>query len=710
MKLLVESLMSLSKLGCWKTVSKEFACLVHRGEAKGQKERCDSTFGLSDFGFIEIVKLENDNAHFTGKNDSSVSLRGLLERLDAGELLIGGGGMMHQLEKRCLVKAVKELHREFFRGGADVLQALTFNTSDNCLRASGLNFTCAELSSAACKLAKEVAAESDRHILVAGCLSATKSYTGKDSKDKVQAEFELLLNSFLENDVDFVVAEYICHCEEICWAIETLKKANKPVVAMMNIGPMGDASTSMTTGQCAVKMAEAGADVIGLSCCFDHEQLLKGLKEMKKCLGEAGFGKTHLVCQPLGFWTPDAAKDGYRSLPEFPIATEPRQMTRFDVAKYARDTYDAGIRYIGGCCGFASYHIRAISEELAKERGFLPPGSDKSEPWGGGFRDMPEPWYAQRRDKKEMCDSPFDVSDFCFIEVVKLKNDNATEQISDFAVRAVPIKLLPDKPLPPLKIEQWGVSIVRFAGADVIGLSCCFDHEQLLKGLKEMKKCLREAGFGKTHLVCQPLGFWTPDAAKDGYRSLPECPLATEPRQMTRFDVAKYARDTYDAGIRYIGGCCGFASYHIRAISEEVVLAGPTTPACTIFTNVGILNTLFPVKRGLPWVFYNAMLSFNSSLPKRGDFSHQAVTRVSPGVEVFVTCLNPVTAHFHATESSKDNSLNSIYAYEILDPKLLSDQQENIGATLNQQLEDLIRVHFQKVRISKAITVTTVAN
>lgn len=32
----------------------------------------------------------------------------------------------------------------------------------------------------------------------------------------------------------------------------------------------------------------------------------------------------------------------------------------------------------------------------------------------------------------------------------------------------------------------------------------------------------------------------------------------------------KYAREAYDIGIRFIGGCCGFEPYHIRALSEEV--------------------------------------------------------------------------------------------------------------------------------------------
>lgn len=48
--------------------------------------------------------------------------------------------------------------------------------------------------------------------------------------------------------------------------------------------------------------------------------------------------------------------------------------------KYAREAYELGIRYIGGCCGFEPYHLRAIAEELRVERGGqLPEASKKSE-------------------------------------------------------------------------------------------------------------------------------------------------------------------------------------------------------------------------------------------------------------------------------------------------------------------------------------------
>merc|ERR1719494_854865 len=106
---------------------------------------------------------------------------------------------------------------------------------------------------------------------------------------------------------------------------------------------------------------------------------------MKDALDEAGL-KKYLAVQPLGFHTPDAGKQGFIDLPEFPFALEPRILTRWEMQKYAREAYDMGIRYIGGCCGFEPYHIRAIAEELAEERGKLPKASEKHFQWGGGLR------------------------------------------------------------------------------------------------------------------------------------------------------------------------------------------------------------------------------------------------------------------------------------------------------------------------------------
>ena len=77
----------------------------------------------------------------------------------------------------------------------------------------------------------------------------------------------------------------------------------------------------------------------------------------------------------------------YHSLPEFPTALEPREVTRWDMHKFTREAYELGVRYIGGCCGIEPHHIRAISEELQAERGGrVSEGSKKHERWNVGLK------------------------------------------------------------------------------------------------------------------------------------------------------------------------------------------------------------------------------------------------------------------------------------------------------------------------------------
>lgn len=130
----------------------------------------------------------------------------------------------------------------------------------------------------------------------------------------------------------------------------------------------------------------AGADIVGLNCMFDPMMTIENIRVMKTALDQAGLSP-FLMTQPNAYWTTGCGKGGWLELPEFPLALEPRLVSRIDIYKYAREAYELGVRYIGGCCGFESYHIRAIAEELVEERGGkLPPGSNKSHQWGEGLK------------------------------------------------------------------------------------------------------------------------------------------------------------------------------------------------------------------------------------------------------------------------------------------------------------------------------------
>ncbi|KAF6031420.1 BHMT [Bugula neritina] len=260
------------------------------------------------------------------------SKKSILERLDEG-VVVGDGGFVFALEKRGYVKAgpwtpeatiehpeaVRQLHREFLRAGSTVMQAFTFYASDDKLANRGneasQKLTCAAINEAACELAREVADEGDA--LVAGGISQTPTYLSGGSKEEVQAQYKQQLDQFVKCGVDFLICEYFEHIEELEWAIEESLKTGMAVCANMCIGPEGDLH-NVSVGECGVRMARAGAHVVGLNCHFDPMTTLDAMQLMKDALDEANL-KVHLMCQPLAFNTPDVSKQGFIDLPEFPF-------------------------------------------------------------------------------------------------------------------------------------------------------------------------------------------------------------------------------------------------------------------------------------------------------------------------------------------------------------------------------------------------------
>nr|XP_004651720.1 S-methylmethionine--homocysteine S-methyltransferase BHMT2 [Jaculus jaculus] len=327
--------------------------------------------------------------------------KGILERLDSGEVVVGDGSFLITLEKRGFVKAglwtpeavmehpsaVRQLHMEFLRAGANVLQTFTFSATEDNMESKweGVN-------AAACDLAKEVAEEGGA--LVAGSICQTSMYKYHKDEARIKNLFRLQLEVFIRKNVDFLIAEYFEFVEEAVWAVEVLKEVGKPVAVTMCIGPEGDMH-DVTPGECAVKLVKAGADIVGVNCRFGPQTSLQTMKQMKEGLAAVGLD-AHLMVQSLGFHTPDCGKGGFVDLPEYPFGLEPRVATRWDIQKYAREAYNLGVRYIGGCCGFEPYHIRAIAEELAPERGFLPPASEKHGIWGSGLDMHTKPWIRAR--------------------------------------------------------------------------------------------------------------------------------------------------------------------------------------------------------------------------------------------------------------------------------------------------------------------------
>ncbi|KAI9521561.1 hypothetical protein NQZ68_003715 [Dissostichus eleginoides] len=80
--------------------------------------------------------------------------------------------------------SVRQLHREFLRAGANVIQTFTFYCSEDKLEISGnvKSITGAQINEAACDTAREVANEGAA--LVAGGVSQTPCYVKSHSEPR----------------------------------------------------------------------------------------------------------------------------------------------------------------------------------------------------------------------------------------------------------------------------------------------------------------------------------------------------------------------------------------------------------------------------------------------------------------------------------------------------------------------------------------------
>jgi betaine-homocysteine S-methyltransferase len=298
--------------------------------------------------------------------------RGLLERLTDG-VVLGDGGYLLELEKRGYVRAgpftpevslthpeaLAELHREFLRAGAEVLQALTFYASEDKLKTVGLEGRVDDINRAAVRVARKIAGEGDA--LVAGNLSLTWAYDPADpgSGDHVRTLFDRQLEVQMEEGIDLVVAETFTWLGEAVLATESAKAAGIPVVTTMAFEREPRSYEGDSPADCARRLADAGAAVVGVNCLRPPEHTLPIVAEMR----EAVTGP--VAAQPVAYRTP-ADRPDFTSLPEFPLGLDPLQLSRADMASFATAARDLGVDYIGSCCGSVAAHVRAMAVALDK--------------------------------------------------------------------------------------------------------------------------------------------------------------------------------------------------------------------------------------------------------------------------------------------------------------------------------------------------------
>ncbi|HUJ94904.1 MAG TPA: homocysteine S-methyltransferase family protein [Terriglobales bacterium] len=297
--------------------------------------------------------------------------KGILQRLKEGPVL-GDGGYLLELEKRGWVRAgpftpdvvllhpeaLRELHVEFREAGADVLQALTFYASRDKLATVGLENRLEDLNRAAVRIAREAAIDK---CLVAGNLSLTWMYepNSPSAADRVRRTFDEQLAVQVEEGVDFIIGETFSWLGEALLAVERAKATGLPVMVTICFENKDETAEGKSAADAAKALIDAGADIVGMNCLRPPQHMLGPMEEMRKAVSG------YLACQPVAYRTPKQQPD-FSSLPEFPLALDPLQLTRKEMADYALRAREIGINYIGSCCGSVAMHVREMANALGK--------------------------------------------------------------------------------------------------------------------------------------------------------------------------------------------------------------------------------------------------------------------------------------------------------------------------------------------------------
>jgi betaine-homocysteine S-methyltransferase len=269
---------------------------------------------------------------------------------------------------------VAQLHREFVHAGSDVVEAFTYYAHREKLRLIGKEHLLEEMNRQALAIAQGVARESGA--LFAGNICNTNLYTADGAATPaVRAIFEEQVGWAADAGVDFIIGETFSWAEEALLALDVIKQTGKPAVITLAMHQQPVTREGWTPEDACRRLQDAGADVVGLNCIRGPRTMLPMLKAIRQAVSGdvAALPVPYRTCddEPTFQSLRDPAFPTAPNGRPFPTALDPFMCTRYEIADFAREAYDLGIRYLGVCCGAGPHHIRSMAEALGR----TPPAS-----------------------------------------------------------------------------------------------------------------------------------------------------------------------------------------------------------------------------------------------------------------------------------------------------------------------------------------------
>jgi homocysteine S-methyltransferase len=290
---------------------------------------------------------------------------GFAERLESGPPLVGDGGMGAVLASavprlRCPEEAnvrapesVVELHLDYIRAGADVIETNSFGANRPKLAQHYLEDEFEAINAAAVRLAREAREVSGRDVFIGGAIGPLGDFEpGGREPSELFAEQAVILEG---RGADLLVLETFFDLGELETGIAAVRSVSAlPLVALMSFDATGETIAGVSAARAAERLRALDVSAIGANHGAGPSAALRAVALM-------GHDGPLAVLPNVGL----ASMSGRRIV--FPHAT-PEYFGEF-----AAQARALGARLIGGCCGTTPAQIAAIRAAVDEDR--APAGS-----------------------------------------------------------------------------------------------------------------------------------------------------------------------------------------------------------------------------------------------------------------------------------------------------------------------------------------------
>lgn len=244
---------------------------------------------------------------------------------------------------------VTDVHGEYLKAGADVIETNTFGANRMKLRAFGLGDQVRAINLAGALLARkavEIAgAQDEKYVAGAiGPLGVRVEPWGKTGVVEAEELFREQAQALLDGKVDLFILETFRDLNEIGAAIAAVRSiCDLPIVAQMTTEEDGLSLDGAPAEQFAPDLIARGANVVGVNCSVGPAPMLETVERISDIVD------VWLSAQPNAGKPRDIeGRNLYLCSPEY-------------MASYARRFIASGVRLVGGCCGTTPEHIRQIA-------------------------------------------------------------------------------------------------------------------------------------------------------------------------------------------------------------------------------------------------------------------------------------------------------------------------------------------------------------